>query len=150
MKTASASIKAKNPDQKGEQLSSSMWTAMSGTFLALISKLTCPLCWPLYAGILSAMGVNFVDYMPYLFPFMLLLLGITIFALVFRAEQRRGYKPFYLGSIAVIMMLLGKFVFDYELLFCIGSVLLFTATIWNIWPKRNRNCQSCVENKSLT
>ena len=33
---------------------------------ALLPKLTCPACWPAYAAVLSALGVSFVDYTPYL------------------------------------------------------------------------------------
>ena len=44
---------------------------------ALLPKLTCPACWPAYAAVLSALGVSFVDYTPYLLPFTLAFLALT-------------------------------------------------------------------------
>ena len=36
--------------------------------VAVLPVLTCPACWPLYAGLLSALGISFVNYTPFLFP----------------------------------------------------------------------------------
>ena len=34
--------------------------AMPGIVVALLPKLFCPLCWPLYAGVVSSIGLGFL------------------------------------------------------------------------------------------
>ena len=58
---------------------------------ALLPKLTCPACWPAYAALLSALGVGFIDYTPYLLPLTLAFLAVTLAILAWR--PRRGPKP---------------------------------------------------------
>lgn len=57
--------------------------------LALLPKLTCPVCWPAYTALLSSVGINFVDY-PYLLPTLTTFLAIALWALSYRAATRRG------------------------------------------------------------
>lgn len=39
-----------------------------GIGVALLPKLICPLCWPLYAGIVSSVGLGFLIGTAYLLP----------------------------------------------------------------------------------
>ena len=45
----------------------------------LIPGVSCPLCWPAYAGLLSSLGLGFVNYTPYLFPLTLVCLAVAVF-----------------------------------------------------------------------
>ena len=45
---------------------------------ALLPKITCAACWPVYAGLLSALGTGFVDYTPYLLPLTAVFLVLTL------------------------------------------------------------------------
>jgi len=110
---------------------------------AALPVLTCPACWPLYAGLLSAVGIGFVDYTPYLLPVTAVLLIISLFPLVWKAKQRRGYLPFILGFLASVFIFMGKFQLDLAWMFYGGMVLLLTASIWNLWPK-SAECKACV------
>lgn len=113
--------------------------------VAALPVLTCPLCWPLYAGLLSALGLGFVDYTPYLLPVTVVLLVVSLLPLGWKARQRRGYLPLALGIAAIFLVIGGKFYYGAALVFYAGVGLLLSASLWNIWPKNNA-CSSCVEN----
>ncbi len=83
--------------------------------LAALPILTCPACWPLYAGILSALGVGFVNYTRFLLPVTAGLLIISLISLGWKAGQRRGYLPLMSGIAASLLILGGKFYFDMAL-----------------------------------
>lgn len=109
---------------------------------ALLPKLTCPVCWPAYAAILSALGVGFVDYTPYLMPLTVAFLAITLAMLAWR--PRRGYAPLVLGLASSAIVLVGKFLFDSDLAVYSGVVLLVVASIWNAWPMpATAECVNC-------
>jgi hypothetical protein len=112
------------------------------SLVAATPVLTCPACWPLYAGLLSALGLGFVDYTPYLLPATALMLLVSLLTLGWRAEQRRGYAPLAVGGVASALLLAGKFYLASDPLFYAGVALLIGAAIWNIWPK-NKNCEHC-------
>ena len=99
---------------------------------ALLPKLTCPACWPAYAALLSALGVGFIDYTPFLLPLTLVFLVVTLTVLARRA--RRGYAPLTLGLFAAAAMLIGKFLFDSDIATYAGVALLIGASTWNAWP----------------
>ena len=121
---------------------SSRWTtwknsapALPGIGLALLPKLTCAACWPAYAGLLSALGVGFIDYTPYLLALTVLFLLVTLGSLAYRARKRRGYWPFALGTIAAIVVLIGKFALDSDVALYSGITALVAVSLWNAWPK---------------
>lgn len=111
---------------------------------AALPKLTCPACWPAYAGLMSALGFGFIDYTPYLLPLMLGFLTVTLATLAWRARARRGYGPLWLGLASAGIVLTGKFAFDSENAVWTGIVLLVAASLWNSWPRRTAgNCPAC-------
>jgi len=120
---------------------------LPGIGIALLPKLTCPACWPAYAGILSSLGEGFVNYSPYLFQLTALFLILAIASLGFRAKRRRGYGPFVLGTAAALMILTGKFIFASEGALYGGIAILMGASLWNSWPMRKTGgsvCPACV------
>lgn len=123
---------------------SSIFAALPSIFIVLLPKLTCPLCWPLYTGILSAFGIPFANYTPYILPLTVIFLTLALFSLGFRAKLRHGYNPFILGLIAAMVITVGKFIFESNSAMYIGISILFAATIWNCWPDRKiKHCASC-------
>lgn len=112
---------------------------------ALLPKLTCPACWPAYAGLLSSLGISFVDYTPYLLPLTAIFLAIALAALAYRASRRRGYAPFWLGGGAALAVLIGKFGFDSDAAMYAGLAALVVASAWNSWPMRRKAaaCSAC-------
>lgn len=115
---------------------------------AALPKLTCPACWPVYSGLLSSMGVGFVNYTPYLFPLTAAFLLLSLIALGWRAPQRWGYGPLWLGLAASAGLLTGKFAFDSDIAMYAGMAVLVVASLWNAWPPARReavgNCPACV------
>lgn len=116
---------------------------LPGIGLALLPKLTCPACWPAYAGILSSMGVGFVNYSPYLLPLTALFLILAVASLGFQAKRRRGYGPFIMGTVAALILLIGKFLFASDAALYGGIALLTAASLWNSWPLRKEGRGSC-------
>jgi len=121
-------------------------TAMLPTVgVALLPKLTCPACWPTYAGLMSSLGIGFVDYTPYLVPFTLVFLAISLSTMIYRAKSRHGYGPLLLGLFAGAVLMVGKFVYDSDTAMYAGLVILVAASLWNTWPKAQvDDCPACA------
>ncbi|SER48001.1 hypothetical protein SAMN05421690_10306 [Nitrosomonas sp. Nm51] len=116
---------------------------------AALPILTCPACWPLYAGLLSVLGLNFVDYTPFLFPVTAVLLLISLVPPVWKARQRWGYRPIAAGLIGSVLILYGKFWLLSQPLYYVGIAILLTASIWNIWPRWKKDkCYQCISETS--
>src|SRR5262245_36622194 len=116
-----------------------MWNrtlaVLPGIGVSLLPKLICPMCWPAYAAVVSAVGMGFLISTTYLLPLTVVFLSITAVALGFRASQRRGYGPFRLGLIASTVILTGKFYLDSVHAGYAGVGFLIAASIWNSWPR---------------
>jgi len=111
--------------------------------VALLPKLTCPLCWPAYTALLSTAGIGFIDYTPYLLPLTTVFLAITLWALGYRAQLRRGFGPFWLGVLGSISIVAGKFILENQAGLYVGVAILLGASLWNIWPQKmnRRTCR---------
>jgi mercuric ion transport protein len=82
--------------------------------IGMLPKLTCPLCWPAYTGALSALGLGFVDYTPYLLPLTALFVAMSLLALGLVARTQRSALPLIAGAVAGAALLVGKFVLSSE------------------------------------
>ena len=111
---------------------------------ALLPKLTCPACWPAYAGLLSTLGLGFVDYTPYLMPLTIAFLLIALASLGKSSKGEGNYKPFLLGVLAAATVVIGKFELEMESAMYGGIALLMAAFVWTSWPKRNCSIGSCA------
>ncbi len=121
-------------------------TALPGIGAALLPNATCPACWPIYAGILSSLGLGFLMSGPYFYLFIGVLLSISLFSLAYKAKTRRGYIPFSVGLIGAVLIITGKYYELSDYVFYFGAVLLIIASVWNNIPL-NKNHQ---ENNSET
>ena len=115
--------------------------AAPGIGIALLPKLACPLCWPAYAAVLSSLGLGFLISAAYLLPVTIGFLTLTLVALAFRANRRRGYGPVGLGLVGAASVLMGKFDLESTPAFYGGIVILGTSAVWNAWPRRE--VESC-------
>jgi hypothetical protein len=116
-----------------------------GALAAFLPVLSCPACWPAYAGLLSSLGIGFLWKGPYLLPLTALLLGIALAALAHGAAQRRGYGPLVLGSAGSIAVLLARFLFDTPWIANVAAGSILVASVWNAWPRKpaHRACPAC-------
>ncbi len=112
------------------------------SLIAASPVLTCPACWPLYAGLLSALGIGFVNYTAYIFPVTIIMLVISLASFWWKAQERRGYAPLIVGIVASASLVAGKFYIYNNYLFYAGAAGLVIASIWNIWPVKGK-CKAC-------
>ncbi|MCI0401476.1 MAG: hypothetical protein L0Y67_02205 [Gammaproteobacteria bacterium] len=120
--------------------------ALPAIGLALLPKVVCPVCWPAYTALLGVLGLEFVDYTPYLFPFTLLFLAIVLSVLGYRARASKQGGPVILGVIASIGIILGKFGYAFSPAIYGGITFLVVACGWDLWMARTakqRACPSC-------
>ena len=119
--------------------------AVPGIVLSVLPVGICPACWPVYGGVLSAVGLSFLLSSAYLFPLTALFLWVSVFTLAFRARARRGYGPFVLGLVAATLILWGKFSLGSNVLASAGVGLLISSSLWNSWPRRAAGqCPRCA------
>ena len=109
-------------------------TTLPGVGVSLLPKAVCPICSPAYAALLSSVGLGFLGSTRYLLPVTLTFLIAAVGSLFFRAASRRGLGPFWLGTVAAIGVLFGKFWFDSAPATYVGIGLLITASVWNAIP----------------
>jgi len=118
---------------------------LPGISIALLPKLSCPLCWPAYASLLSTLGVGFLVSAEYLLATTAVFLLVAVGALLFRAKARRGYGPSILGAGAAAAVLIGKFQFESGVAAYGGVTLLVAASFWNSWPRKVADtCSQCA------
>jgi hypothetical protein len=118
--------------------------AVPGALLSVLPVVSCPSCWPAYAGILSSMGVPFLMDASWLLPITAAALVAALGGLAFRARQRHGFGPLVLGAVAAGAILVGKFVLGVDGAVYAGTGLLVGAGLWNGWPARSSStCATC-------
>lgn len=113
---------------------------------ASLPKLTCPLCFPAYAAVLSALGLEFVDYTPYLLQLTAAFLVVALAVLAVQTRRTGNVHPLLLGVAASAIVLIGKFQFESEWLTIGGIVLLVAAIILGSRTKTISavSCPACV------
>lgn len=112
---------------------------------AVMAKLACPACWPIYAGVLGSLGIGAVALEPFLLPLGGLFLAVAIASLGYRARSRRGYGPLMLGIAAAVALAVGELILHSEVLAYGGVVFLMGASVWNAWPGRPASVASCTD-----
>lgn len=121
------------------------WPAFAAaTPAALAAALpTCPLCWPLYAGALSAVGLGFLlnsEYVSFLAGALLL---VTLWPLASSARVQGFYGPLLVGAAGSGAVLLGKFVWPFDVMLYGGLTALLAAFAWNIRLRDKKDCSRC-------
>lgn len=107
---------------------------MPGILVALLPRITCPSCWPAYAGLLGALGLPILMDVRWLLPLTAASLVLAIAALAVGARRRRMFAPLLLGSSAAAVILIGKFAMGSNLATYLGTAALVGASVWNAWP----------------
>lgn len=124
--------------------------ALPGIVVSVLPFGGCPACWPVYAGVLSALGLGVLLSREYLLPLTALLLGVSVLMLFRRARERRGYGPFLTGLTAAALVLAGKFALASDPVTYTGVVLLVLSSVWNAWPRHVATaCPKCAPSGGL-
>ena len=115
----------------------SFGAVLPGVGASLLPKLTCPMCWPAYAGLLTSLGLGFLMSERYLFGVTTVFLIMSVAVLAFRYRERRGIAPAALGLMGAVVVLVGKFRFESITAMYAGLSVLIAASLWNSWPRRS-------------
>ncbi len=113
-----------------------VFSVIPGFIAAVLPNATCPACWPVYAGVLSSLGLGFLMQGNYFFLVVGTLLAVSLFSLFYKASSRRGYTPFVIGSVASLGVIVGRLANWPETTFYLFAALLVLASVWNNWPQR--------------
>jgi mercuric ion transport protein len=124
-----------------------MLAAVPAVGLSLLPNVTCPACWPAYAGLLSSLGVPILLNNTVMIPITVLCMSVAVGSMAYRAKRRKGYGPFAVGVVAATIVIVAKFVFVADSLAYAGIALLVAASFWNSRPKRR---QATVSQSAMT
>lgn len=114
-----------------------------GVGVSLLPKLTCPMCWPAYAALLSTLGLSFLISARYLLTVVIFCLVLSVASLAFRARKRHGYGPALIGLVAALLVVWGKFSLESNSTVYAGIGALIAASVWNVWPRRAPTARFC-------
>ena len=107
---------------------------------AFLPKFICPVCWPIYAGLLSSMGLGFLLHGASLIILSVILLGLALFVFALRGKKRRNFLPFWIALVGVLLVLTGKFFWINNFSIYAGSAFLMLAVIVDIRPLNKVQC----------
>ena len=126
------------------------WQTAAASFpaigTALLPKLTCPLCFPAYAAVLSAFGVEFVNYTSYLLPLTAGFLLVAMGVLALQIRRTGNVIPLLIGIAASVIVLIGKFDLETDWVTTVGVVLLVVAVFLGgrIKSSATAPCPACA------
>lgn len=118
------------------------WLASAPALLvALLPKLACPLCWPVYAALLAALGLGFLAEPQYLLPVTAVTFTLLLAALAIGAgSRRRALALTSLGALGTGAVLYGKFAIGSDALVYGGAVGLFAACVLKVLRTSASSC----------
>lgn len=116
----------------------------TGTVVSsLLSCAACPMCLPIYAGLLSLVGVELTEINSYFLPIMIGFACVTLTLMAYQIHTHSGsWRPFSLAIGALIGMgattLMG---FEYLLYLC--AAFFIGSVIWNKLSLTHKGPQCC-------
>ena len=91
----------------------------------------CPLCWAAYMSMFGSFGLANIPYMGWLFPVLLVFLGLHLLLLLKKVPQK-GYGPFVLSLVGVACILTERIGFTGTVaLLYMGMAFIFIGSLWN-------------------
>jgi len=108
----------------------------------------CPICFLAYLGFFGVATSSASVYRAWLAPITTLWLVLTIAMLAFQRRGKRRYGPALIGFVAALLLLIGKFVVDSQLMIFAGIIALLAAAVWRsrIQPQISAEvCSRCEE-----
>ena len=134
------------PERQAPRRWQTIATSFPAVGVALLPKLTCPLCFPAYAAILGAIGVDFFNYTPYLLPLTATFLVVAVAVLARQSRRTGNLGPLMLGIAAAVLVLAAKFHAESEWIANGGIVLLVAAVFLSsrARPASVHSCSACA------
>ena len=107
----------------------------------------CPACYPLYAGILSSLGLTALIDPAVQTALTGFFLVVVVVVLALHARRRHAYAPLGVGLAGSVVVVAGKFVLGWNPITYAGVALLMGASAWNLWSikaRRGGQCEGCA------
>lgn len=99
--------------------------------LSLLSCAVCPMCLPLYAGLLSIVGIELGNIHEFFFPIMIAFAILTLGLMAYQIYNHHGkWMPFKLAVGAVVGMSMAA-LYGYEYLLYVCLSLFMGSILWN-------------------
>jgi mercuric ion transport protein len=129
-------LQAKPRSTNGMIGKSTAFASIVAGLAGMLPVVSCAACWPAYTAVLAGLGIGFVDYSAYLLPLMIVLSGIGLAGLYYRARYRHGFLPFAIGVIGAAVIFIGRFALELDAALVPGTALFLLAAVWNSWPQK--------------
>lgn len=112
-----------------------------GALGAVVSTLSCAMCFPAAASLGAAIGLGFLSQWEPLFVHVLLPLfaGIVLVANGLGWFSHRQWHRSALGMIGPVIVLVGRYTFSSMVLYA-GLVIMVLVSIWDLVSPANRRC----------
>lgn len=117
--------------------------ALSSVLFAIAPK--CPICFLAYFGIFGVAASSASAYRTWLPPITGFWLAVSIAMLAFQRRGKRRYGPAVLGCMAALLLLIGKFVIDNQLMAFAGVITLLGAALWRSRIQQQNSAQVCLQ-----
>ena len=107
---------------------------VSGTgtvVLSLLSCVGCPMCLPLYAGVLSLIGIELIDVHVFFFPITIGFGFVTLGFMAYQIHTHHGSWMAFKMAIGAVTGMVGAAFFGYEYLLYVFLVLFMGCVLWN-------------------
>jgi hypothetical protein len=99
--------------------------------LSILACIGCPMCIPIYAGLLSLIGVELADIHEYFFPIMLIFGLMTLGFMAYQIyKHQSSWTPFKLAGAASIGIAISAFL-GYEYVLYALLAIFMGSVIWN-------------------
>lgn len=99
--------------------------------LSLLSCVGCPLCLPLYAGLLSIIGVELIDVHMYFFPVTIGFGLVTLGLMAYQIRHHQGSWSAFKLAVGAILGVVGAAFFGYEYLLYAFLATFMGCILWN-------------------
>jgi len=124
---------AKNPRRSA---AGAVAAASLGFLIAFFPK--CPMCWAAYLSALGISGIFKIPYPGFLFPLLVVLLGVHLLLLITQASHA-GYGPFLISIAGALTLLVVRhYVPEVPWAANSGIVLMLGGSVWNSFSVRRQ------------
>ena len=121
--------------------------AISTVLFAAAPK--CSICFLAYFGIFGVAASSAPAYRAWLPPVIGFWLALTIAMLAFQRRGKPRYGPAALGLVGALLLMIGKFAAESQILVFIAVVTLFGAAIWRARTQLKKSPQLCSQCEEL-
>jgi len=113
---------------------------------ALLPVVSCPACWPLYGSVLAGLGLTFVDYTPYIMPFMIAFTAVAVGGIAYYWRRTGKWLPAGTGLVGIAIIVFGKLTVANSLVVYTGGFVAAVAFVLGMLPSKKikpENCETC-------